>query len=261
MTTNIVLASGARGMAVESLQFGLGVRVDGIFGRVTASALTNWQRARNEAPTGSCTEQQYRAIAGREPPDRFERCLSVTAAFEQHGWATPKILRGENWITAGLIGFTTKYQSLNEVFELAGFDPKLLTVATGPNGGAILPRAQAEAIAALMVTPAGKAAQIEVARRRYWRDAMGMVDLYGFRSPWSYALCFDIAVQNGPYRADLPIVKESTRRELLAQAVIRRSKPEWRDNVLARKLTLAYGKGRANDVTIELPAFGLHEAA
>lgn len=108
--------------------------------------------------------------------------------------------------------------------------------------------------AQLTQTKAAQQAFLEFAEIRYLY-AVRMCDVLGFETERGFALCFDVAVQNGAltsgprgdHRATfqrlLPKgeLQEWERLKFFAHAVARCSKPRWREDVLGRKLGIALG--------------------
>lgn len=124
--------------------------------------------------------------------------------------------------------------------------------------------------ARLAALPACERACAEAAKpylERAERDATRL----GFRTERGLALCFDVAVQNGGVRAEherryrargghvLPM--EWARLKAMAHAVADSANPQWRDDVLSRKLTCALGRGTVHGRAYDLEQdFGLSYA-
>ncbi|MEV5086004.1 peptidoglycan-binding protein [Streptomyces sp. NPDC056159] len=67
--TNLTLAPGARGQAVKALQVQLGVRADGIFGKKTKTAVSNFQKKNRLAVDGVVRPATWhRIVAGTTTP-------------------------------------------------------------------------------------------------------------------------------------------------------------------------------------------------
>lgn len=110
-----------------------------------------------------------------------------------------------------------------------------------------------ERFQALANTPAARAA-FRVAAQAYFDRASRLALECSFRTVRGYALCFDIAVQNGAPRRDhlstfrarlgdgSRTPEEWQRLKLLAQVVADLANPRWKAVVLARKLTIALGE-------------------
>lgn len=97
----------------------------------------------------------------------------------------------------------------------------------------------------------------------YFSNAIKLVLALGFETERGFALCFDIAVQNGAPRKDH--INEYRRREqaqkpqhewerlkILANVVADLANPRWKNVVLMRKLFIAVGRGRVYGRDLEL---------
>lgn len=103
---------------------------------------------------------------------------------------------------------------------------------------------------ALAVTRTARTLFVRAAEM-YFRKAELACKTLGFSSERAFALCFDIAVQNGGvrkkhlqlYHARLSpqLTEEWQKLKLLAQVVADCASPRWRQDVLSRKLALALG--------------------
>lgn len=114
----------------------------------------------------------------------------------------------------------------------------------------------------LAKTKAAKDGFIE-ATSQYYINAMKLASSLGLDSERGYALCFDIAVQNGAPRQDhihlynsrihnLSQPKEIDKLKLLATAVADLANPRWRGDVLSRKMSIATGQGVVHGSQINL---------
>ena len=114
------------------------------------------------------------------------------------------------------------------------------------------------------------------AMRPYLDRGQRLASTLGLETERAYALCCDVSVQNGAVRTDhvnafrrrladgvyapgVPLLNPSDppeweRLKLLATAVADLANPRWRENVLARKLTIALGRG-----TVHGRAYVMHE--
>ena len=80
-------------------------------------------------------------------------------------------------------------------------------------------------------------------------------------------LAFDVHVQNGSFKPDafaaaaaLPAgTPEAVRRDTLAQAVAQSARPQYRNDVLSRKRTVASGQGTVHGAPYTLASWGLGE--
>lgn len=94
----------------------------------------------------------------------------------------------------------------------------------------------------------------------YLAKAVANAQALGFVTERGLALCFDIAVQNGDirwdhyklYRANLRPFEyaEWQRLKVLAHAVADCANPQWHDDVLSRKLTIALGSSRTSGMRV-----------
>jgi hypothetical protein len=114
------------------------------------------------------------------------------------------------------------------------------------------------------------------AMRPYLDRGQRLAEATGLHTERAYALCCDVSVQNGAVRTDhvrtfqkrladgvyapgLPLLRpadppEWERLKLLAHTVADLANPRWRENVLARKLTIALGRG-----VVHQRAYVMHE--
>jgi len=88
--------------------------------------------------------------------------------------------------------------------------------------------------------------------KQYIDNARRIMQAYKFRSERAFALCFDIAVQNGSvvlkardiYRQETrDYMSERTKLFILARAVALASRPEYVDDVMSRKMAIVSGSG------------------
>lgn len=262
----MIVGYGSSGLPVEHLQRALGCHVDGDFGRQTQAVLRGWQKSRSLPETGECSEIEWRDLTGRPVPTLFDRCLAVTSSIEGHGWGKARVLKDGAGITAGLIGFTTKFRSLNRVFEIAGADRTML--ALRPDGK--LSPGQADSINRALATDAGKAAQVQVAHEIYWQKARNMAQRNRFEEyPWYVGLCFDIAVQNGGIAGSFSDIQDvDSRAQAMVAAVVKRvaeadqrREAKFADDVSERKCLFLHGAGTVHGRFYKLTAYGLEHHA
>ena len=105
--------------------------------------------------------------------------------------------------------------------------------------------------AALCRTPEFQAIQLEAAGRIYEHAARNAADL-GLETQLGLALVYDIRVQNGSLTRSVrdralaaheSLPDEPAYREFIANARADLSNPRWREDVRARKLCVARGRG------------------
>jgi len=117
-----------------------------------------------------------------------------------------------------------------------------------------------------------QAAQLERARHAYFAPALRTASACRLSSERGLALCFDIHVQNGGINGGInnvaraailqhPAADEQARRIAIAHAVADAAKAEFREDVRARKLTLANGTGTVHGEVFATDRWGLGEYA
>jgi peptidoglycan hydrolase-like protein with peptidoglycan-binding domain len=295
----LLFAKGARGPAIEKIQAALAIpapEIDGVFGRDTEAALRRHQKKRNEPTTGEVTVSGWTALTREPVPPVFERALSLTAAFEGHGFSLAQGNFDGAGITWGIVGFTLASGSLGEVIgkirrQCPGLleeafrsnEPKLRAILNMPKekqlawadsvsmgaNKARLAEPWRRAFDWLGEQPAVRAIQATLAQRLYFDPARDTARRWGLSSELGLALCFDIHVQNGGIKPSAARVLakrsggtgEQSLRELIADAVAEASAPRWRENVRARKLAIARGAGAVHGEQFTLRHWGLDEIA
>ena len=128
----------------------------------------------------------------------------------------------------------------------------------------------AAAFAALGTFPEVQALQLARAEDRYWATAQRDAGRFGLESELGYALCFDIAVQNGGIEAHEeqrirqlaaahPPTNEQALRVMIGDAVAEDSAPKWVEDVRLRKRAIATGDGEVHGARYLVSAWGLAE--
>jgi peptidoglycan hydrolase-like protein with peptidoglycan-binding domain len=267
---------------------------DGIFGNDTVAALSRLQSARSLPPSGAVDQATWQQLTNDPLPTLFERCLSVTAEFEGHGFG---LLQGNfdgAGLTWGVIGFTLSNGEIQRLLaEAEAAVPGTLDRVLGPlaatwRAKTALPRAQQVAWADSIslgadkttVQPEWKSAfarfgdepivkrlQMQRAYDAYFVPAASTARKLGLASELGVALAFDCHVQNGESRkravAELaPLagkITEIDMRRRLADRVAAFSAPRWRDDVRGRKLTIAEGGADFRGRRYVLANWGLGE--
>jgi len=269
---------------------------DGIFGPATEAALRAWQIRRVAPVTGAVTPDDWVALTGTAPPTLRVRALQLTADFEGHGFGK---VRGDfdgAGLTWGIIGFTLHGGGLVAVLrDIRARDPRLLHRAFGPRTAALMAMldgddaARRSFVAAVSPIPgqavvdplwAGSFARLgslpdvqEIQLRhvaRYWRVAARDARHFRLRSELGFALCFDIAVQNGGIAPHLrrclkerlktrPSSDERTIRRLIADGVAAHARARFAADVRARKRTIAAGLGVVHGARYRLADWGLSD--
>lgn len=299
-------ARGLRGMIAKRIQLDLlrqGFFVapadrfaDGIFGGDTVTALSSLQQARALPVTGSVDTATWQQLTPDPLPTLFERCMSITAEFEGHGFG---LLQGNfdgAGLTWGLIGFTLSNGEIQKLLaEAEAAVPGTLDRVLGPlaavwRAKTALPRAQQvawadsissgpdkasvpadwkAAFARLGDEPVVKRLQLQRAYDAYFVPAAATARKLKLGSELGVALCFDCHVQNGASRvqavAELaPLagrIAEADMRQRLANRVADLSAPRWREDVRGRKTTIAGGGGAFRGRNYVLAHWGLAEVA
>jgi peptidoglycan hydrolase-like protein with peptidoglycan-binding domain len=271
--------------------------VDGVYGQDTAAAIEAFQQARGLPPTGALDPVTWQALMGTAAPNVRDRALQVTAAFEGHGFGLAQGNWDGAGITWGIVGFTLKHGELGRmVLRLHQERPDLLEAAFGSRTGELVetlgePRARQiawadgislgarkerlaepwrSAFARLGAFDEVQAMQLTAVDRDYFQPSLETARRFDLRTELGLALAFDIHVQNGGIaskarleiegqRADHPLTTEQELRVIVAHAVAANSRAEFREDVLARKLTLATGSGRVHGAFYALRNWGLGE--
>ena len=301
----IWFAKGLRGMIAKRIQvdllrqgFFVGAAdkfADGVFEGGTESALRILQASRGLSTTGSIDDFTWKQLTVDPLPTLFERCLSITAEFEGHGFG---LLQGNfdgAGLTWGVIGFTLsngEVQNLLQEVDSAApgtIDrvmgdlaetwrakmklPRLEQVAwansiSSGHSKADVPPDWKSAFARPGDEPIVKRLQPQRAYNSYFIPAAATARKLKLLSELGVALSFDCHVQNGQSRitsvAELvPIagtIPEAEMRMRWARRIADLSSSEWRQDVLGRKLTLASGSAMFRGRNYELKNWGLTEA-
>jgi hypothetical protein len=286
-------------IGLEQTGFGSG-GVDGIFGRQTERAVQSWQRSKGAEPTGLVDELTWVGITRSDPPSLFRRCLSLTAAFEGHGYMHAAGNWDNAYITWGIIGFTLRHGNLGLVIRRTDErHPGLLSRVIGPgkrtelleiveknkteqrrwaNDISVPPKRYrirqdwADAFEALGQRPEVRQIQDEVARDVYYRRAITDFEGFQLEDECDMALCFDTAVQNGGIndeKAELIAaglrghegVTGEERRVIFANAIAEGSNERFREDVRQRRMTIANGEGAVHGATYTIDVWGLEPFA
>lgn len=271
--------------------------VDGIYGSDTVNALKPWQKAHDIPETGQIDVSTWERLMNANLPPLFDRCLQLTAEFEGTGFGKAVGNFDGAWLTWGIIGFTMSNGELQRLLgEVERDHPHLLTqafgdlahtlrsvlratlsqqrdwansISLGSNKYSIEPE-WAAAFAALGSFPEVQALQLARAEDRYWKTALCDADRFGLASELGYALCFDIAVQNGGIQAHEeqrirqlaaahPPSDERALRLMIADVVAEDSAPKWVEDVRRRKRAIATGEGQVHGSRYLVSAWGLAE--
>ncbi len=302
--TRTWFGKGLRGMIARRIQLDLlrqGFFVapaekfaDGIFGNDTVTALSQLQSVRSLPAGGGVDTPTWQQLTHDPLPTLFERCLSLTADFEGHGFG---LLQGNfdgAGLTWGVIGFTLSNGEIQTLLaDAEKAVPGTLTRVLGPlapiwrakmalprarqvewadsissgPGRANVPAEWKTAFARLGDEPIVKRLQMQRAYDSYFVPAAATARKLSLLSELGVALAFDCHVQNGKAReravAELaPIAStlpEAEIRKRLANRVADFSAAQWQNDVRGRKTTIALGEADFRGRHYRLLDWGLGE--
>jgi peptidoglycan hydrolase-like protein with peptidoglycan-binding domain len=269
--------------------------IDGDYGDNTRKAVRAFQKQSRLTLTGEVDVTTWKRLTGRPVPSVRDRSLQLTAAFEGHDFTLAQGNYDGAGVTWGIIGFTLTHGSLGAiVLEVQRRKPALVAQAFGPRANELLrvvraSKAQQLTFADSISLGASKeklaepwrsafrrfgeldevqAVQIALADRGYFRPAVQTARALRLKSELGIALAFDIHVQNGSVSARAreqvrqqlaqhPVDHEREVRVIIANAVANQSRPQFREDVRSRKLTIATGAGAVHGSTYVLRNWGL----
>jgi peptidoglycan hydrolase-like protein with peptidoglycan-binding domain len=268
-------------------------KVDEIYGNDTEKAVREFQRQTNIVQTGVVDDTTWTVLTRLPVPTLFERSLQLTAAFEGHNYTLAVGDFDGAGLTWGIIGFTLSNGEVQGLLvDLDAADRRFIDSAFGPAAAELRqmlrsPLAQQMAwaqrntvdgrglaepwkagFAALGNLTAVREEQRRRARQNYFQPALQTAARASLTSELGIALAFDIHVQNGGIKdvaaaaiarqlATIPNASERARREIIANAVADASKPEFREDVRLRKLSIARGAGTVHGRAYRLENWGL----
>ncbi len=271
--------------------------VDGLYGENTLDAIVSYQGAEKLTINGMMDEATWDALMRMPVPAVGERSLGLTAAFEGHDYTLARGNFDGAWMTWGIVGFTLKYGQIQQIIRhVEERNPSLITQAFGRQASVLLqvinqPGPQQKAWATSLTVKGGnlaepwrtgfatlgnfpevRAEQRRAAYENYYKPAVESAKQFGVASELGIALLFDIHVQNGGISAaalqqihedvaNSRDAAESNIREIIADAVAEDSIPKYREDVRARKLTIARGKGMVHNREYDLSNWGLADQA
>lgn len=268
--------------------------IDEVYGHGTATAIEQIQLKHNLPQTGEVDDTTWGLFMSGAIPSLFERSLELIAAFEGHSYGLAVGDFDGAWLTWGIIGFTMKFGRVQEIIlKCAQDNPELIGQAFGDNANQILtvmrntPDQQKQwadsvSVNGRLAAPwrqqfqaLGDFAEVrqiqrQLARDGYFVPCLATASAFGLRSELGIALCFDIHVQNGSINStarslihdqltDNPAPDEPTLRRIIANAVADAANAAFRDDVRARKMTIATGKGLVHGSAFDLSNWGLGE--
>src|SRR5260221_8412109 len=266
--------------------------VDGVYGSDTESAIKSFQTAQGLPPTGRVDDVTYQQLTAQAAiPPLFNRCLQITGDYEGTGFS----LANENFdgagITWGIVGFKLSNGELSTMLrQIDQQFPNVFSNSFGPlapqmrkvlgqslqqqmrfadsisigNGSRLQPD-WPEAFRELGADPNVQGVQMQRVIKVYKNKADADAQALGLIEELSLALCFDISVQDGGLNpSEITSIQqktvgqsESQKRAVIAQIVSATAKPQFRNDVLARKMTFANGLGTVHGDRYELDGWGL----
>ena len=275
---------------------GATLQPDMIYGRQTATAVSAFQTANAIPVSGNISDQTWTALMRTPEPDIFGRCLQVTASFAGTGFTRIVGNFDGAGVTWGIIGFTliggelgTILRTINQSF------PDLIVKAFGSDATTILEITDPATPNAEKTTWANSVSRgtknydvadpwktyfhdlggyrevqrIQVARAQsaYWTVAQRDVATLGLGEELDYLLLYDTAVQNGGMgrKKRVQLVQEqfaqqhpATARDkrLIIAKVVADTSSGFQADVLARKTTIAVGKGTVHEGGYDLADWG-----
>lgn len=271
---------------------------DGDYGGNTQKAVTAFQQTKGLERTGEVDETTWQQLMGIPIPTVRDRSLQLTAAFEGHGFGLAQGNFDGAGITWGIIGFTLQHGEVSKIILTINHQtPDLVKQAFGAKTDELIqmmqaPKAKQLAWADSISLGANKvrlaepwrsafqkfgeleevqALQIQLADGDYFQPALQTAKEHGLKTELGIALAFDIHVQNGGIKpsareeikkdlAEHPVTSEQELRVIIANAVADKARPEFRDDVRARKLTIATGSGKVHGALFVLRNWGLDES-
>ncbi len=271
--------------------------VDGWFGTQTHDAVAAFQRREGLPESGELDVETWARLMGEPIPSVRDRCLQLTAHFEGHDFTLAQGNFDGAGITWGIIGFTLKGGELGRMLlEIHERRPELLEQAFGSLGPTLVrlvKKPWAEQLAFADSISLGKrktrlaepwltsferfgelpevqALQLDRANRAYYEPALATAAEWGLTSELGIALAFDVHVQNGGIKSAARTrirealegrrsPSEATLRSIIANAVADSAAARWREDVRARKLTIATGTGSVHGGKFTLLNWGLQD--
>ena len=297
--TRTLFARGSRGQLVQQVQQKMQQlkmpldSADGIFGGNTETALKNYQKFNGLDVTGKVDFDLWPRLTAQPVPALEDRSLQLTAAIEGHGYTVAAGNFDGAGLTWGIVGFTVKYGSVQEVLDaVANEHPGLIRSAFVDLTRDLermrnMPRDKQIAFGDSLSIPGAKHKLVdpwrvaferlgsipevqEIQRRvafdRYMKPAKKTAKTLGFTSELGVALCFDIHVQNGGIKPEAMDAvrrsgakKESDVRVAVANAVADFSSPEYKEDVRKRKVAIATGSGVVHGLALKLSDWGIED--
>ncbi|MBO0722932.1 MAG: peptidoglycan-binding protein [Blastocatellia bacterium] len=272
--------------------------IDGRYGNNTDEAVSKFQQSHDLEPTGEVDVATWARLMSIPPPSVKDRSLQITAAFEGHDFTLAEGNYDGAGITWGVIGFTLLHGELVKIIlDIQKSNPDLVSQAFGAKTDeliSVMNSSKARQIAfadsislgsdkvklaepwrsafeKFGEIPEVQALQLELADRDYFQPALQSAQDYGLKAELGLALMMDTHVQNGGISPSIreriakdlaqhSVKSEQELRVIIANAVADDAKAEFREDVRARKLTIATGAGRVHQEIFLLYAWGLDES-
>ncbi|MCI0409432.1 MAG: peptidoglycan-binding protein, partial [Acidobacteria bacterium] len=250
--------------------------IDGDFGEKITEAVSAFQGARNLPSSGDVDVTTWQHLMRVPIPPVRDRSLQVSADFEGHGFHLVQGNWDGAGLTWGIIGFTLKQGEIQKILlEIHGDRPDLFEQAFGNKVEDLLTLIEASraeqmrwadsisrgpkkvrvaepwrsAFRKLGEMEEVQRVQLRLADQDYFRPSLETAKEQDLNTELGIALAFDIHVQNGgikPTAAEQirkvltqnPVSSELERRVIIAHAVADKARPEFREDVRSRKLTL-----------------------
>lgn len=270
--------------------------LDGIYGDKTEQALRSFQQQSNLPETGKVDDQTWIALTTVAMPGLKQRCLQVTGDFEGTGFS--KIVGNFDGagLTWGIIGFTLFNGQLQKVLNQIRADhPDVFATAFGNLADTMskllksslqkqmafadsislgsskmkVEEKWSQAFAALGSHAAVQEIQLQHTEK-FFDIAQRDMDRFGLENELGFALCFDIAVQNGGIDGtetdrirqktehNLPTTQQDLR-IIVANVIAENSRPRFVEDVRKRKMTFATGVGTVHGAQYAVKTWGLDE--
>lgn len=269
---------------------------DGIFGGNTETAVRGFQQQNQLPATGKVDDQTWQKLMSSAAPDLKQRCLQLTADFEGTGFTKAVGNFDGAGITWGIIGFTLSNGELGAVLkEIRTAHPAVFTAAFGDLESkivSVLNSSHADQMAFANSISVGSskmkildvwakafeklgsdpaAQEVQLKRTQNFFDIADRdVQRFNLLSELGFALCFDIAVQNGGIdqtertRINNKIAQnhpatEQDVRIIIGNVVAENSKPAFIEDVRKRKLTIATSTGTVHGAKFAVKTWGLDD--
>ena len=296
-----LFSRGARGELVRRIQSQLALapeQIDGKYGKITADAVSGFQKPNGLAVNGEVDEDTWNKLMKIPVPALKERALQLTADFEGHGFSLAQGNFDGAGITWGIIGFTLAGGELGRLIkQLEAENPGVVQDAFGVSTGqlfkildasrpeqiafadnislgstkAVLAEPWLSAFRKLGEQPVVQQLQLSIVERDYFNPALKTAGQFALETELGIALAFDIHVQNGGIKqavagqiretmAAHPSDREQDLRVAIANAVAdNAANVKFREDVRQRKLAVATGSGQVHGANYVLRNWGLAE--